>query len=426
MTTTATDLETMGRAAKQAARRMATVSTDAKNQALNNIAEALTAREKEILAANRLDYEESQRAGLPEKVLDRLLLNHDRLSAIAGDVLSVAAMPDPVGETFDMRTLPNGLIVGKTRVPLGVIGAIYESRPNVTVDIASLCLKSGNACILRGGKESVRSNTALARMLSECAASAGLPEGAIGFIENTDRALVGEMLKLRGYIDLVVPRGGAELIKFVAENASMPVLTGGTGVCHTYVDKDADLEMAVNVAHNAKVRRPTICNALDTLLVHRDVAETFLPAMARRWAEAGVEMRCDPRAHDILSKAEIRGLSLRPAEANDFGQEFLALVASVKVVDSLDEAVDHIYQYGTGHSDAILTENYGAARRFLREVDTAVVYVNASTQFTDGAQFGLAAEIIDSTQKTIARGPVSLREITTYKWVVMGTGQTRP
>ena len=426
MTTTTSELETKGRTAKEAARRMATVSTELKNQALENIAEALASREEEILAANRLDYEESQRTGLPEKVLDRLLLNHDRLSAIASDVLSVAALPDPVGETFDMRTLPNGLIVGRTRVPLGVIGAIYEARPNVTVDIASLCLKSGNVCILRGGKEAIRSNTALARVLSECATAAGLPEGAVQFIDNTDRALIGELLKMKGFIDLVVPRGGADLINFVAENASMPVLTGGTGVCHTYVDKEADQEMAVSVAYNAKVRRPTICNALDTLLVHSDVAEAFLPAMARRWAEAGVEMRCDPRAFDILSKAEVPALNLRPAEAGDFGQEFLALVASVKVVDSLDEAIDHIYQYGTGHSDAILTENYGAARRFLQEVDTAVVYVNASTQFTDGAQFGLGAEIIDSTQKTIARGPVSLREITTYKWVVMGTGQTRP
>jgi glutamate-5-semialdehyde dehydrogenase len=426
MTMTATDLETMGRAAKQAARRMTTVSSEVKNQALNNIAEALTAREEEILAANRVDYEESQRAGLPEKVLDRLLLNHDRLAAIASDVLTVAALPDPVGETFDMRTLPNGLTVGKTRVPLGVIAAVYEARPNVTVDIASLCLKSGNVCILRGGKEAIHSNTALARILSECAAAAGLPEGVVQFVDNPDRALVGEILKMRDYIDLVVPRGGAELIKFVAENASMPVLTGGTGVCHTYVDSDADQEKAVEVAFNAKTRRPTICNALDTLLVHRDVAASFLPAMARRWAEGGVEMRCDPAAFDIVSKADVPSLKLRQAEPGDFGQEFLSLVASVKVVGSLDEAIDHIYQYGTGHSDAILTENYGAARRFLQEVDTAVVYVNASTQFTDGAQFGLGAEIIDSTQKTIARGPVSLREITTYKWVVMGSGQTRP
>jgi glutamate-5-semialdehyde dehydrogenase len=426
MTSIASELQTKGQAARQAARRLPRLSTEVKNRALHSIAEALLARQEEILAANAEDHAAAKASGLSTSVLDRLLLNPDRLAAVAEGVRTVAALPDPVGEVIDMRSLPNGLVVGRRRVPLGVIAAIYESRPNVTVDIASLCLKSGNACILRGGKEVIRSNTVLARVLREAAAAAGVPEGAIQLIESTDRALVGEMLKMREFIDLVVPRGSAELINFVAENARMPVLIGGTGVCHTYVDRAADIDMGVRVAHNAKCRRYSICNALDTLLVHADIAEAYLPAIARAWAEAGIEMRCDQRSLAILQAAEVAGLSLKPAQAEDFGKEFLAPIASVRVVDSLDQAIDHIYEHGTGHSDAIITEYYSAAMRFLDEVDTAVVYVNASTQFTDGGQFGLGAEIIDSTQKTIARGPVALREITTYKWIVMGSGQTRP
>jgi glutamate-5-semialdehyde dehydrogenase len=420
------EVQTKGQAARQAARWLARLSTEVKNRALHGIADALLARQEEILAANAEDHEAAKASGIAASVLDRLLLNPDRLANVADGVRTVAALPDPVGEMLDMRTLPNGLVVGRRRVPLGVIAAIYESRPNVTVDIASLCLKSGSACILRGGKEVIRSNTVLARVLREAVAAAGMPEEAIQLIENTDRALVGEMLKMRDLIDLVVPRGSAELINFVAENARMPVLVGGTGVCHTYVDRAADMDIGVRVVHNAKCRRYSICNALDTLLVHADIAEAFLPAIARAWAEAGIEMRCDPRSLGILEVSDVAGLSLKPAQADDFGKEFLAPIASVRVVDSLDEALDHIHEHGTGHSDAIMTEDYSAAMRFLDEVDSAVVYVNASTQFTDGAQFGLGAEIIDSTQKTIARGPVALREITTYKWTVLGSGQTRP
>jgi len=426
MSTIASEVQTKGQAARQAARLLPRLSTEVKNRALHNIAEALLARQEEILAANAEDCEAAKAAGISASVLDRLLLNPDRLAGVADGVRSLADLPDPVGEMIDMRTLPNGLIVGRRRVPLGVIAAIYESRPNVTVDIASLCLKSGNACILRGGKEVIRSNTVLARVLREAATAAGVPEGAIQFIESTDRALVGEMLKMGGLIDLVVPRGSAQLINFVAENARMPVLIGGTGVCHTYVDRAADIDKGVRVAYNAKCRRYSICNALDTLLVHADIAEAFLPAIARQWAEGGIEMRCDRRSLAIIEAAQIGGLSLKPAQADDFGKEFLAPIAAVRVVDSLDEALDHIYEHSTGHSDAIITEDYSVAMRFLDEVDTAVVYVNASTQFTDGAQFGLGAEIIDSTQKTIARGPVALREITTYKWIVLGNGQTRP
>ncbi len=425
MTTTTAELQAKGAAARQAARVLARLSTEVKNRALLAIAEALPARQEEILAANAEDVRASREAGIAEAVLDRLALTPERLAGVARDVRTVAGLPDPVGETIDQRVLPNGLIVGRRRVPLGVIGAIYEARPNVTVDITSLCLKSGNACFLRGGKEAIHSNTILARVLREAIARAGAPADAVQMVENTDRALVGEMLKMSDVIDLVVPRGGAELIRFVAENARMPVLIGGTGVCHTYVDRAADLGKAEEIVNNAKCRRPTICNALDTVLVHSDAAEAFLPALGRRWADK-VEMRCDPRSLRLLRAQEIPGLNLKEAAPDDFGKEFLALVAAVKVVDSLDEALEHIQRYATGHSDAIVTEDYSAAMRFVDEVDTAVVYVNASTQFTDGAQFGLGAEIIDSTQKTIARGPVALREITTYKWIVLGSGQTRP
>ena len=423
-TTTSVDLQAMGRTAKLAARRLATLGTDVKDRALLAIAGALSAHRDEILRANQHDMQAAQDAGVTGYILDRLLLTPERIAQYAADVRNVAALPDPVGQGFDQRRLANGLVAGKVRVPLGVVLCIYEARPNVTVDIATICLKAGNATVLRGGKEAFHSNSTIARIIGRAATEAGVPDGAIQFVESTDRALVPELLSMRRYIDLVVPRGGG-LIDVVLEHAKMPVLIGGVGVCHTYVDRAADLEKAVAIADNAKTRRPSICNALDTLLVHRDVAADYLPLIARRWAEKGVEMRCDPLALDMLSGAKIANLLANPAEPDDFGKEHLALVATVKVVDSLDEALDLIYEYGTGHSDAIVTEDYSAARRFVQEVDSAVVYVNASTQFTDGAQFGLGAEIIDSTQKFHARGPVGLEEITTYKWVVLGSGQVR-
>jgi len=417
------ELEAKGKAAKAASRKLAFVSTEVKNRALSNIAAELTSREGEILAANRLDYEEAKASGMSEAMLDRLLLTSERLQAIASDVRAVAALPDPVGETFDMSTRPNGLVVGKRRVPIGVIGAIYESRPNVTVDISVLCLKSGNAVILRGGKEALRSNAALAKVVREALAQSGVVADAVQFIESTERALVNQMLKMRGTIDLLIPRGGAELIRMIAENAAMPVVEGGVGVCHTYVDSAADIDKAIAIAYNAKVQRPTVCNALDTLLVHADIAERFLPRVAGEWAEAGVEMRCDERAFAILKP--IPALNLTPCSEEDWGREFLALIAAIKVVDSLDQALGHIERYGSGHSEAIVTEDYSAALRFLNEVDAACVYVNASTRFTDGGQFGLGAEVGISTQKFHARGPMGLKELTTYKWVIFGSGQVR-
>ncbi len=423
------ELVDKGKMARQAARRLAFLSTSVKNAALESIAAALETEQGLILAANEQDLADGRAAGLSAAMLDRLLLTPDRLNGMADDVRKVAALPDPTGEVFDMRTLPNGLQVGKKRVPIGVLGVIYESRPNVTVDIAVLALKSGNAVILRGGKESRRSNEALAGLVEQAilvpssaeGAGAGVPEGAVQLIQTPDRELVRDMLRANDYIDMIIPRGGAGLHRFAIENASIPVITGGIGVCHTYVDETADLGMALEIVYNAKVQRPTVCNALDTLLVHRDVAADFLPAVARRWRGAGVEIRCDPASFAILGD----GGGIRPASDDDFGKEFLSLVASVRVVDSLDEALDHIYQYGTGHSEAIVTEDYRSAQRFLNEVDAAAVFVNASTRFTDGGQFGLGAEVAISTQRLHARGPMGLKELTTYKWIIMGDGQVR-
>ena len=413
-----------GKAARAASRRLARLSSEVKDQALLNVADALMARQGDLILANEKDYRAGEASGLTEALLDRLLLNPQRLESMAADVRSVVALPDPVGEVFEMNTLPNGLEVGKKRVPLGVIGAIYESRPNVTVDISGLCLKSGNSCILRGGSEAIHSNSALANLVRDAIAEAGVPEDAVQFIDDPDRDLVGQMLTMREHIDLLIPRGGADLIRTVAESAAMPVITGGIGVCHTYVDKSADVEKAVNIAYNAKVQRPTVCNALDSLLVHSAIAPVYLPRIAQEWTSAGVELRCDRRAQSILGP--VQGLKLVPATDADWGKEFLALVAAIKVVDSLDEALDHIERHGSGHSEAIVSEDNSASNRFLDEVDAAAVYVNASTRFTDGGQFGLGAEVGISTQKFHARGPMGLKELTSYKWIVLGSGHVRP
>jgi len=418
------ELEKKGRAAKAASRRLAYLATEVKNQALHSISKELVAQKGEILKANETDYKAGEASGMSQVMLDRLMLNSDRIESIAQDVLTVAALPDPVGEVFEMRTLPNGLQIGKKQVPLGVIGAIYESRPNVTVDISALCLKSGNAVILRGGEEAVNSNTVLARIVREAAEAAGVPRGAVQSIDSIDRTLVQHMLKMRDVIDLLIPRGGAGLIRLVKENASMPVVTGGIGVCHTYVDKSADVEMAVAIAFNAKVQRPTVCNALDTLLVHTDIAKQYLPLIAKEWAKAGVEIHCDEASRAILKSGS--GLKLVAATDEDWGKEYLSLKAAVRVVKSLDEALQHIERYGSGHSEAIVAGDKAAAARFLDEVDAACVYVNASTRFTDGSQFGLGAEVGISTQKMHARGPMALKELTSYKWIIQGSGQVRP
>ena len=417
------DLALKGESAREASRELARLPTDVKNRGLAKVIDGLESRRDEILEANERDCEESRRNGLSDAMLDRLLLNPERLESMADDVRSIADLPDPVGETEDMRTLPNGLKVGRRRVPLGVIGAIYESRPNITIDISSLCFKSGNAVILRGGKEAINSNSALAGLVRDAISDAGGPRDAVQFVESSDRELVTAMLGMRDAIDLMIPRGGADLVKRVAKEATMPAITGGIGVCHTYVDASADVPMAVEIAHNAKVQRPTVCNALDTLLVHSSVSPRFLPQIGKRWSETGVEMRCDRRARSLLDPVD--GLTVKAAAEEDWGQEYLSLVASVKVVDSLEEAIGHIDAYGSGHSEAIVTEDYSAAMRFLDEVDASVVLVNASTRFNDGGQFGLGAEVAISTNKLHARGPMGLRELTSYKWTVMGAGQIR-
>ena len=430
-TNTIEDLLELGQRARAASRVLARLPSGVKNRALHNIAQALDDRQDDVLAANREDYETSKADGLSEALLDRLLLTPDRLHDLADSVRSVAALPDPISETLDATTLANGLRVSKRRVPLGVIGSIYESRPNVTIDISILCLKSGNACLLRGGKESIHSNRALVGLSREAISEAGAPADAVQFVDNPNRALVDTMLGMREYIDLLVPRGGDSLIRYVAEHASMPAVTGGVGVCHTYVDSAAEIDKASKIVYNAKVQRPSVCNALDTILVHVDAAPAFLPRVAQELCDAGVELHCDHRALSILGPFPAGGKeagassSVLPASEEDWGKEFLSLTAAVKVVDSMDEALEHIETYGSGHSEAIVTDDYTAAMRFLDEVDAAAVFVNASTRFTDGSQFGLGAEVGISTQKFHARGPMGLRELTSYKWVVMGEGQVR-
>ena len=423
MQTAVVDLEAIGERARKAARVLAKLPTGVKDRALAGIARALGEREGEVLAANEQDYQAARREGLSEASLDRLLLDSERLASMADDVRSVAALTDPVGQTSELRVLPNGLRVGRRRVPLGVIGAIYESRPNVTVDIAVLCLKSGNAVILRGGKEAFGSNSVLSSLVRDCVESAGAPRDAVQFVESTDRAMVGRMLAMKEHIDLVIPRGGADLVRRVAVEATMPAITGGIGVCHVYVERSADVDMAVSIALNAKVSRPYVCNALDTLLVDSNIAPALLPKIAAEWSKAGVEMRCDRRALSVLGRMD--GRKALPATEDDWGKEFLSLTAAIRVVDSMDQALEHIETYTSGHTEVIVTESYTAATRFVDEVDAGVVLVNASTRFNDGGQLGLGAEVGISTSKMHARGPMGLVELTSYKWTVLGSGQVR-
>ncbi|MDA1258290.1 MAG: glutamate-5-semialdehyde dehydrogenase [Chloroflexi bacterium] len=424
--TTSTDkgLRALATAARIAGRTLASADTARKNDFLFALADSLEARTDEIVAANKRDITAAGTDGLGDHIVDRLRLDAGRIAKIASDVRHVASLDDPVGERIESFTRPNGLKIERVRVPLGVIGVIYESRPNVTIDIAALCLKAGNSVVLRGGREAINSNTMLAQIARDALASSGLPVDAIQFIESTDHAVVDEMLKARGLIDLLIPRGGEALINRVREDARVPAITGGIGVCHTYIDRSADLEKAVAIVVNAKTQRPSVCNALDTLLVHEGVAPTYLPPIARQLADRGVELRCDGRSLAILEPA-LGSAMLRAAGDDDYGQEFLALVASVKVVDSIDDAFEHIERFGSGHSEAIVAEDEAVSERFLSTVDAAAVFSNASTYFHDGGEFGLGAEVAISTDRLHARGPLGLREITTYKWVVRGDGQVR-
>jgi glutamate-5-semialdehyde dehydrogenase len=418
------DLNDIGQRARRAARALALAPTERKNAALEALAAALVERSSEVLEANAIDLERGRAAGLADSLLDRMLLNEARLASIAADTRNVARLPDPVGEQFDQNVLPNGLRVHKRRVPLGVVGVIYEARPNVTVDIAALCLKSGNAAILRGGKEIMHSCAALAAIIRDALAASGLPADAIVVIDDPDRALVERLLRLDQYVDVIIPRGGAALHQFCRETATIPVITGGIGVCHVYVDEAADLQKVVPIVRNAKVQRPSVCNALDTLLLHRAVAAQSLPEVARDLLALNVELRCDEESLAILQAAGITNEKVAPAGPGDFGTEFMALILSTRVVDGLEQALEHIARYGD-HSDAIITEDRSTADTFIAAVDSSAVFVNASTRFNDGGQLGLGAEIAVSTQKLHVRGPMALRELTTYKWVVEGEGHVR-
>ena len=424
MTLTSPTIQEQGKAASTAARRLAATSTEVKNAALVGIAESIEANRKSILRANEQDLEAAKRSGLDFHMMDRMTLNNARVKDMADAARNIAALEDPIGETLEKRDLPNGLNLEQVRVPLGVIGVIYESRPNVTIDIATLCLKSGNGVVLRGGKECILTNTVLASIVKNAIEEAGIPRGAVQFVESTDRALVKEMLEMDDSIDLMIPRGSAELVKFVGQNAKMPAITGGVGVCHTYIDADANLDSALKIVVNAKAKRPTVCNALDTILVHQGVAREFLPNLAFEFGLHDIELRVDGRAMSIMG-AVVDGAKVSSAQSDDFGTEFLALIASVKIVDSMEEAMEHIAEFGSKHSEAIISENTEAIERFLNEVDSGAVFANTSTYFNDGAQFGLGAEVAISTNKLHARGPMGLKEITTYKWKVRGQGQVR-
>ncbi len=428
--------------AKAASRVLMAAGTDLKNRALTLIADALLARRAEWLEANDRDMEAAEAAGISRVMLDRLRLTEARIDGIVDGVRQVVKLPDPIGVVDKMSTRPNGLVIGRRRVPMGVIAMIFEARPNVTVDAAVLCLKSGNVCILRGGKEAIRSNRVAAAIMQDALEAAGLPRGCISLVQDTSHETAAELMHLNEYVDVLIPRGGAGLIRSVVKNASVPVIRTGEGVCHLYIDKEADLEMGARILENGKCQRPSVCNALECLLLHKDTAAEFLPVAVPLLAEHAVELRCDARSLEILQEAagaaqgsgpaagagasfSYCGCPVVPASDADWDTEYNDYILAVHVVDSYEEAVDFINTHGTGHSEAIITNNYFLAQRFLNEVDAAAVYVNASTRFTDGGEFGLGAEIGISTQNLHARGPMGLEELTSCKYIVYGDGQIR-
>ncbi|MHB8844595.1 MAG: glutamate-5-semialdehyde dehydrogenase [Nitrospirota bacterium] len=406
------------RKAKAASRVLATVSTEIKNNALFKMAKGLEAESAKLISENKKDLVEAEKKDLSKAMIDRLTLTPDRIKAMADGLREVAALPDPVGEVVRMWRRPNGMEVGRMRVPIGLIGIIYESRPNVTADSAALCLKSGNGVILRGGSEAVHSNTAIVEVLTKAGIEAGIPDGAVTFIENPDRACVMEMLKTSQFIDLIIPRGGEGLIKMVSENSTIPVIKHDKGVCHVYVDSGADPVMASEICFNAKVQRPGTCNAMEAMLVHKDLSRTFLPGILKRFADAKVEIRGCSRTQEVMP-------GVKPATDADWDREYNDLIVNVKVVDSMEEAMDHIAAHGSQHSEAIVTNDYQRSRRFVREVDASAVFVNASTRLNDGFEFGLGAEIGISTTRIHARGPMGLEELTSTKFIVLGSGQIR-
>jgi len=417
------DIRRVCEKARTASRSLALAQEDIKNHVLQTLADWLIEHKGEILAANDQDVSAAKESGLSDALIDRLTLTPTRIQSISDDVRTVVGIQDPVGEKFEAQTLPNGLRLHKVRVPLGVVAVIYESRPNVTIDVAALALKSGNALILRGGSETINSNRALVGGIHTAMRESELDPAAVQFIDDPDRELVSQLLRMHDYVDMLIPRGGAGLHAYCRENSSIPVITGGIGICHLFVDESADILCSIQVIHNAKTQRPTVCNALDTVLVHRSLATTFIPMLIAEMRKAGVSLRVDSDTFAGLGLQLAE--DLREAAEEDFDTEWLSLVLGIKVIEDLEEAIAHIAAHSTGHSDGILTADKENTQRFLREVDSAVVYANASTRFTDGAQLGLGAEVAVSTQRLHARGPMALRELTTYKWVVEGDYHVR-
>jgi glutamate-5-semialdehyde dehydrogenase len=415
----------MGKKACIAARILGRTDTALKNAVLTSLASEILSQANTILTTNAQDVADGEKAGLTPALIDRLTLTPARLESIAAELRNTASLPDPIGEIIEEETMPNGLQISKQRVHLGVLGVIYESRPNVTVDVAGLALKSGNAAILRGGSETLRTNSTLVALIRSVLEAHGLPADAVQFIDNADRALVTELLRLHKYVNILIPRGGASLHQFCRENSRIPVITGGIGVCHLFVDETADLDAALEVIHNAKTQRPSVCNALDTVLIHQKIAADFLPRLVTHLEGDGVTFRVDESAMKFLMEIA-PFISVTLAGPDDFDTEWLSLILGLKVVPGLDEAIAHIEEHSTAHSDGILTRSKENAQRFVAEVDSAAVYVNASTRFTDGAQLGLGAEVAISTQRLHARGPMALRELTTYKWVIIGDNHVRP
>ncbi|MBK5240073.1 glutamate-5-semialdehyde dehydrogenase [Clostridium sp.] len=411
-------IENIGRLAKESSRIMVTASTNLKNNALVQMAEALLNNKDAIIEANKEDMRLGAENNLSKAMLDRLMIDEQRIENMAEGLINVASLPDPIGEGIKRYKRPNNLDISMVRVPLGVIGMIYESRPNVTVDAAALCLKAGNSIILRGGSEAINTNIALAMVIKKAATESGLPEGCIQLIEMVDRELVNRLVKLNDYVDVIIPRGGKGLKKAIIANATVPVIETGSGICHIYVDSEADLNMAEEIIVNAKTQRPGVCNAVETVLLHKDIASEFLPRLAQRLNALGVEIRVCEGGIKILSTA-------KAATSADWSTEYLDLILSIKVVESMEDAIDHIFKYGTKHSEVIITNSYKNSQKFLKEIDASCVYVNASTRFTDGSEFGFGAEIGISTQKLHARGPMGLEQLTTTKYLIYGEGQIR-
>ncbi len=416
-----TNLEKICADAYEVRVKIGTLDTDVKNKVLNDAADNLMASEEEILAANKKDVAAAEEKMINKSMIDRLTLDHDRLDGMADGLRQIAKLADPIGEVMSMSKRPNGLIIGKRRVAIGVVGIIFEARPNVTSDAFGLCFKTGNCVILKGGSDAINTNIVIVKALKKALLDNGVPEAALGLIEATDRETTNAFMKMNRYVDVLIPRGGAGLIKNVVANATIPVIQTGTGNCHVYVDKDADFDMSVKIINNAKTQRISVCNACESIVVHSAIAEEFLPMLYEKLKEHHVQLRCDKRAQAILDKYD----NVTAATEDDWGTEYLDYIMSVKTVDSIDEAIDHINKYNTSHSESIVTNDYDSAQKFLNEIDAACVYVNASTRFSDGNEFGFGAEIGISTQKLHARGPMGLEALTSYKYIIYGSGQIR-